>query len=128
MVEEEKPDQPKGATSREIIDDLKAWSGKVFQKVRVEAGTLSTKGKLKIDLTNLKGKRNAEFRKLGLKVFRLVEEERYEIPEAAGNLEAIGRLTEQIRGIEKQYEAAGQKPEGEIEAPEVEPDREETGV
>ena len=73
------------------------------------------KGKLKIDMTNLKGKRNAEFRKLGLKVFHLVEEERYEIPEAAENLEAIGKLTEKIRGIEKQYEAAGQKPEGEID-------------
>ena len=128
MVEEEKQDQPKGSTPREIIDDLKEWSGKVFQKVREEADTLSTKGKLKIDLTTLKSKRNSEFRALGEKVFHLVEEGTYDIPEVSGSRESICGLTEKSGEIARQYEAAGRKPDGEIEAPDIDPDREETGV
>ena len=41
------------------------WSGKVFQKVREEADTLSTKGKLKLDLTSLKSKRGRSSRSSG---------------------------------------------------------------
>ena len=128
MVEEDKSDQPQGSTPREIFDDLKEWSGKVFQKVREEADTLSTKGKLKIDLTTLRSKRNTEFRALGEKVFHLLSEGTYDIPEAAGSLDVISGLTEKIGEVERQYEAAGRKPGGEIEAPDVDPDREETGV
>jgi len=128
MVDEDKHDQPGGSTTREIFDDLKEWSGKVFQKVKDEADTLSTKGKLKIDLTTLKSKRGSEFRKLGMKVFHLLQKDKHDIPEAASNLERINELTAEIQEIERQYGEAGKKAPGEIEAPEIEPDREETGV
>ena len=74
MVEEERDPQRKSASSREILDELMDWSGKVFQKVKEEADSLSTKGKLTIDVTTLKSKRGSEFKKLGEKVYRLLEE------------------------------------------------------
>ena len=111
MVEEDRGSQTKSDTTREIIDDLKEWSGKVFRKVREEADTLSTKGKLKLDLTSLKSKRGAEFKELGSVVFSLLEEGKYEIPEAASNVDRIRDLTEEIRERERKLREAGRKPE-----------------
>jgi hypothetical protein len=110
MVEEEQDNLAKSDTKREIIEDLKEWSGKVFRKVREEAGTLSTKGKLKLDLTSLKSKRGAEFKELGSIMFSLLEEGKYDIPEAAPNVARIRALTEDIRAREKKLREAGRKP------------------
>jgi hypothetical protein len=111
MVEENQSNQTKSDTTREIIEDLKEWSGKVFRKVREEAGTLSTKGKLKLDLTSLKSKRGTEFKELGSVIFSLLEEGKYDIPEAASNVDRIRGLAEEIRKREKKMREAGRKPE-----------------
>ena len=111
MVEENQSNQTKSDTTREIIDDLKEWSGKVFRKVREEAGTLSTKGKLKLDLTSLKSKRGAEFKELGSVIFSLLEEGKYDITEAASNVDRIRDLAEEIREREKKLRETGRTPE-----------------
>jgi hypothetical protein len=118
MAEEDQSKQTKSDTTKEIIEDLKEWSGKVFRKVREEADTLSTKGKLKLDLTSLKSKRGAEFKELGSVVFSLLEEGKYDIPEAASNIARIRGLAEEIREREKKLRDAGRKPEVEEAAEE----------
>jgi hypothetical protein len=128
MVEEEKRGQPEGSTAREIIDDLKDWSGRVFQKVREEAVTLSAQGKLKFDLATLKSRRGTEFRKLGMKVFHLIEQGTYDIPEAAENLERLKELSVQIEEAARRFEQTGRTDGEEIEEPDVDSDPEETGV
>ena len=111
MVEEDKSNQTKSDTTREILDDLREWSGKVFRKVREEADILSTKGKLKLDLTSLKSKRGAEFKELGSVIFSLLEEGKYDIPEAASNVDRIRDLAEKIREREKKMRETGRTPE-----------------
>ena len=111
MVEEDQGNLAKSDTTREIIEDLKEWSGKVFRKVREEADTLSTKGKLKLDLTSLKSKRGAEFKELGSVIFSLLEEGKYDIPEAASNVDRIRDLAEEIREREKKLRETGRTPE-----------------
>jgi hypothetical protein len=110
MVEENQSNQTKSDTTREIIEDLKEWSGKVFRKVREEAGTLSTKGKLKLDLTSLKSKRGTEFKELGRVIFGLLEDGKYDIPEAASNVARIRELQEEIQEREKKLRETGRKP------------------
>jgi len=109
MVDEERDPQRKQATSREILDELMDWSGKVFKKVKEEADSLSTRGKLKIDLTTLKSKRGSEFKKLGQKVHRLLEEGKYDISEVEEDVARIDRLAEEIRDRESQFKDAGRK-------------------
>ena len=111
MVEEDQGNRAASDTTREIFDDLKEWSGKVFRKVREEADTLSTKGKLKLDLTSLKSTRGGEFKELGSVIFSLLEEGKYEIPEAASNIDRIRELTEEIRERERKLRETGRKPE-----------------
>ena len=117
MVEEERDPQRKSATSREILDELMDWSGKVFQKVKEEADTLSTKGKLTIDVTTLKSKRGSEFKKLGERVYRLLEEEKYSIAELEDDVARIDRLSEEIRDRERQLRDVGRKEDAEEESP-----------
>ena len=128
MVEEEQRDQPEGSTTKEIIDDLKDWSGRVFQKVREEAVTLSAQGKLKFDLATLKRRQGSEFRKLGMKIFDLIEQGSYNVPEASEDLERLRELARQIEEAEIRVEQAGRKAGGEIEKPDVESGPRETGV
>jgi hypothetical protein len=101
-------------SASEILDDLMDWGGKVFQKVREEADALSTMGKLKLDLTSLKSKRGSEFKKLGMKVYHLLEHGKVEIPETESNVAAIEALAEQIRDREQQLKDLGNKPEAEV--------------
>ena len=98
----------------EILDDLMDWGGKVFQKVRKEADTLSTRGRLRLDLASLKSKRGAEFKKLGMKVYHLMEHGRIEVPGTETNVAAIEELTKQIRDRERQLEDSGQDSETEV--------------
>jgi hypothetical protein len=113
MVEEERDPQRKSATSREILDELMDWSGKVFQKVKEEADTLSTKGKLTIDVATFKSKRGSEFRKLGEKVYRLLEEGKYDISELEDDVARIDRLAEEIRDRERRLKEVGRKADAE---------------
>ena len=118
--EQDPKDRP---TSREILGDLMDWGEKVFQKVKVETETLSTMGKLRLDLTSLRSKRGAEFKKLGMKVYHLLEQGKIEIPDVDSNIESIEGLAEKIRDREQQLKDLGQTPspseevasEGEIE-------------
>jgi hypothetical protein len=104
MVEEERDPQRKSATSR---------SGKVFQKVKEEADTLSTKGKLTIDVATFKSKRGSEFRKLGEKVYRLLEAGKYDISELEDDVARIDRLAEEIRDRERRLKEVGRKADAE---------------
>jgi hypothetical protein len=113
MVEEERDPQRKSATSREILDELMDWSGKVFQKVKEEADTLSTKGKLTIDVATFKSKRGSEFRKLGEKVYRLLEAGKYDISELEDDVARIDRLAEEIRDRERRLKEVGRKADAE---------------
>ena len=113
MTDEKRDPKPK-ATTREILDDLKDWSGKVFQRVMEEADTLSTKGKLKLDLTSLKSKRGAEFKKLGMEVYHLLEHGKIEIPEVESHVDSIEKLTEEIIDREQRMRDLGQKPAEEV--------------
>jgi uncharacterized phage infection (PIP) family protein YhgE len=115
MVEEEREPQRKPATSREILDELMDWSGKVFQKVKEEADTLSTKGKLTIDVTTLKSKRGSEFKRLGEKVYRLLDEGKYDISELEDDVARIDRLAEEIRDRERQLKEVGRKADAETD-------------
>ena len=113
MTDEKRDPKPK-ATTREILDDLKDWSGKVFQRVMEEADTLSTKGKLKLDLTSLKSKRGSEFKKLGMKVYHLLEHGKVEIPEVESHVASIEKLKKEIIDRERQMRDLGQKPAEEV--------------
>jgi len=115
MVEEKRDPQRKSASSREILDELMDWSGKVFQKVKEEADSLSTKGKLTIDVTTLKSKRGSEFKKLGEKVYRLLEEGKYGISELEDDVARIDKLAEEIRDRERQLKDVGRKTDVETE-------------
>jgi uncharacterized phage infection (PIP) family protein YhgE len=115
MVEEEREPQRKPATSREILDELMDWSGKVFQKVKEEADTLSTKGKLTIDVTTLKSKRGSEFKRLGEKVYRLLGEGKYDISELEDDMARIDNLAEEIRDRERQLKEVGRKADAETD-------------
>jgi len=118
MVDEKRePRRPSGA-SREILDELMDWSGKVFKKVLEEADSLSTKGKLKIDITTLKSKRGSEFKKLGQKVHRLLEDGNFDVSEIEDNVARIDGLAEEIRDKESQFKDLGRKT-GAEDAPEA---------
>lgn len=111
---DDKRDSKSRATTREILDDFKDWSGKVFHRVIEEADTLSAKGKLKLDLTSLKSKRGSEFKKLGMKVYHLLEQGKVEIPEVESNVDSIESLTREIVDREQRMRDLGQKPAGEV--------------
>jgi uncharacterized protein YoxC len=109
MVDEEREPRRPSAASREILDDLMDWSGKVFKKVREEADSLSTRGKLKIDITTLKSKRGSEFKKLGQKVHRLLEDGNLDVAEIESNVARIDGLADEIRDKESQFKDLGRK-------------------
>ena len=109
MVDEEREPRRAPAASREILGELMDWSGKVFKKVREEADSLSTKGKLKIDVTTLKSKRGSEFKKLGQKVHRLLEDGNFEVSEIEHNIARINVLADEIRDKENQFKDVGRK-------------------
>ena len=124
MVDEEKePKRPSGA-SREILDELMDWSSKVLQKVREEADSLSTRGKLKIDIATLKSKRGSEFKKLGKKVHRLLEDGNFDVSDLEENIARIDGLTGEILDKEAQFKDLGRKPDEEDAAPADEPEEE----
>ena len=111
MVENNKDSQPGTDATKEIFEDIKDWSGQFLRKVKEEANTLSTKGKLKLDVRSLKKQRGFEFQKLGKKVYLLLEEESYNIPEAEMNRARIEELTKEIEDREKKLSEVGQPPE-----------------
>ncbi len=102
MPREEQGKESRSATARELVDDFREWSGKVLQKVKAEADSLSTKGRLTLDLASLKSKRGVELKALGEKAFRLVEEGGIEIPGADSNLARIRDLAGKIRAREQE--------------------------
>ena len=99
---EEGQDPKERPVSRELLGDLMNWGEKVFQKVKEEADSLSTMGKLRLDLTSLRSKKGAEFKKLGLKVYHLLEQGKIEIPDVDPEIERIEELAEKIREREEQ--------------------------
>ena len=113
MVDEKREPRRASAASREILDELMDWSGKVFQKVREEADSLSTKGKLKIDITTLKSRRGSEFKKLGEKVHRLLENANFDVSEIEDNIARVDQLTEEIREKESRLKDLGRRGEAE---------------
>ena len=134
MVDESPDREPRGSNAKEIFDDLRDWSGRVFQKVREEANTLSTKGKLKLDLTSLKNRRGSEYKKLGTRVFHLVDDGTYDVPEIEEEMGRIRKLTEEIADCERRFREASRKPAEsaapvaplpEEEGPDPEPDASE---
>jgi len=109
MVDDEREPRRASAASREILDELMDWSGKVFQKVKKEADSLSSKGKLKIDITTLKSRRGSEFKKLGQKVHRLLDDGNFDVAEIEDNVARIDGLAEEIREKESQLKDVGRK-------------------
>jgi predicted nucleic acid-binding Zn-ribbon protein len=93
------------AKGKEVLADLMEGTKKLISRLREDVDELSTKGKFKLEIMSLKNKRARAFRDLGMRMYILTKNRKYDIPEVKSIVAEIRKLDADIQGQEEAFKS-----------------------
>jgi predicted nucleic acid-binding Zn-ribbon protein len=92
------PEKPRG---REVLNDLMEGTRKLLSRLREDVDEISNRSKHRLDILSLKNRRAKAFRELGMRMYVLIRNRKYSVPEVKGLLEELQRLEGEIASREQ---------------------------